>query len=261
MLVASRDDDADIVLGHLSRQSVAAEHERVAAAHVLVREIDLDRRLWAERLENDVAALALRGFFFRELAGLDELLHQRLIFRDLLRRRRRERDSARLSPTCARYSVSPSKPATVAVVPMPRYSGCDAAKALMCSFADFVACLRRATKLSGSAPAHEPVRAQLADDDLDRHRAGDSPAAAPPMPSATMNSVPLAAGGMRERSTSVQRRASVDRSATTNASSLCSRVRPTSVRPNDVDDDLAGPDAAFEVELIEEEEGSETGTI
>ena len=49
----------------------------------LVREIDLDRRLRSERLQNDVAPLALLGLFLGELTGLDQLLHQRLILRDL----------------------------------------------------------------------------------------------------------------------------------------------------------------------------------
>src|SRR6185437_12785817 len=58
-----------------------------------------------------------------------------------------------------------------------------------------------------------------------------SPAAAPPNPSATMNSVP------RGPTTCVRTSAcsdalSADRSTTMKASSLCSRVRPTSVRPN-----------------------------
>ena len=57
-----------------------------------------------------------------------------------------------------------------------------------------------------------------------------SPAAAPPMPSATMNNEP------RWPATCVTTSGcnvalSVVRSATTNESSLCSRVRPTSVRP------------------------------
>ena len=50
-----------------------------------MREIDLDLRIRAERLEDDVAALALRGFLFRQLTRFDQALHERLIFGDLMR--------------------------------------------------------------------------------------------------------------------------------------------------------------------------------
>ncbi len=57
-----------------------------------------------------------------------------------------------------------------------------------------------------------------------------SPAAAPPIPSATMKSEPRSPDRcVRTSGCSVA--LSVVRSATTNASSLCSRDRPTSVRP------------------------------
>src|SRR3982751_5468048 len=57
-----------------------------------------------------------------------------------------------------------------------------------------------------------------------------SPAAAPPIPSATMNSVPRSPTAC-VRTSGWRVALPRDRSATTNASSLCSRVRPTSVRP------------------------------
>src|SRR5689334_9958738 len=79
------DHAGDVVLRYLARESIAAEHQRVAAPYGLMREVRLDRRLRTECLENDVATLALRRFFLRELPSLDELLHQRLILRDLPR--------------------------------------------------------------------------------------------------------------------------------------------------------------------------------
>ena len=60
------------------------------------------------------------GLFLGELAGLDELVHERLIARDLHERARRAGCSARLSPTCARKSCSSTSAAAVSVVPMPR---------------------------------------------------------------------------------------------------------------------------------------------
>ena len=42
------------------------------------------RRLRAERLQNDVFQRVRFGFFGRNLVGVDELLHERLIFRDLI---------------------------------------------------------------------------------------------------------------------------------------------------------------------------------
>ena len=46
-------------------------------------QVHLDLGIGAERLEDDVAALALGGFLFRQLTGLDEPLHQRLVLGDL----------------------------------------------------------------------------------------------------------------------------------------------------------------------------------
>ena len=83
-----------------------------------------------------------------------------------------------------------------------------------------------------------------------------SPAAAPPMPSATMNNEPFRPIRC-VRTSGCNVALSAERSATTNASSLCSRVRPTSVRPNTWT--ITSPDGAFEEELIEDGE-SERGT-
>ena len=78
-------DARDLVRLHLTAQPVAAQHEHVAATELLAGEIDLDLRLGAECLEDDVAPLAQLGLLLRQLSRLDEPLHQRLILRDLLR--------------------------------------------------------------------------------------------------------------------------------------------------------------------------------
>ncbi len=50
-----------------------------------MREIDFDARVGPKSLENDVAPLASRGFFLRELARFDQALHERLVPRELHR--------------------------------------------------------------------------------------------------------------------------------------------------------------------------------
>ena len=69
-------DLADVIAAHLTRQSVAAEHEHVAATYLLVCEIDLDRRFGAERLQDDVLAIAQFGFFRGDFSRFDESLYQ-----------------------------------------------------------------------------------------------------------------------------------------------------------------------------------------
>ena len=79
-----------------------------------------------------------------------------------------------MSPTCARYSVSPSRPATVAVVPIPRYSKCCAAYEWICVLAFFVAVLIASTNASASSAGDgDPVGADLGQDRVDGHGAGD----------------------------------------------------------------------------------------
>src|SRR4051812_4129336 len=85
-----------------------------------------------------------------------------------------------------------------------------------------------------------------------------SPAAAPPMPSATMNSVPFGPSVCR-RTSGWSVGLFVDRSATTNASSLCSRVRPTSVRPKTLT--ITSPCGSEPRSLIARREGLLTDTI
>ena len=63
------------------------------------------------------------GFLLSELASVDEPLHQRLILGDL----HRTSVPYKVGPAVTNLrqkSVSPSAPAMVAVVPMPRCSGC-----------------------------------------------------------------------------------------------------------------------------------------
>ena len=50
-----------------------------------MRQVDLDLGVGPERLQDDVTALALRGFLFRQLARFDQALHQRLVLRELMR--------------------------------------------------------------------------------------------------------------------------------------------------------------------------------
>jgi len=77
-------DDPRHVLGtHQSGQAVAAQQEDIAAPDRLHRHLHLDVRFRAKGLQDDVAALAERGFLFGQLTGLDELLHQRLVLREL----------------------------------------------------------------------------------------------------------------------------------------------------------------------------------
>ena len=76
IVVALREHLCDLVLPHESRQSVRAQHQRVATPHLLVGEIDLHRGLGAKRLQNDVASLASLCLLRRQLPRLDEPLHQ-----------------------------------------------------------------------------------------------------------------------------------------------------------------------------------------
>jgi hypothetical protein len=66
-----------------SAEAVGAKQERVAAPDVHEREIYLDRFGGSESLKDDVVVLERFGFFFGELPGFDELVHQRLVARDL----------------------------------------------------------------------------------------------------------------------------------------------------------------------------------
>ena len=128
--------------------------------------------------------------------------------------------------------MSPSTPATVAVVPMPRNSGCSRAKAWISAFAVAVARLIAVAKASSDGPSAE-ARASVTSRSTPSIAIAlaISPAAAPPIPSATMNSEPRSPTAC-DRTSGCSVALPRVRSATTKASSLCSRIRPTSVRPN-----------------------------
>ena len=218
----------DLLRLHEPGQPIAAEHEHVVTPHALMREIDLHVRLRAERLQNDVAAVAHLGFFDRDLAGLDELLHQRLILRDL------DRDAVAHQ---VRSTVADlSEVERVAEQPGDRRGRAHAAKLGVIArvmvdrrVRDFSRRLERADERDGlrRRPV-APSTAHLLEHDFDRHLAGDLAGGRPAhavgdheQRAATRSRAPSACG----RTWSGSPRA---RSATTNASSLCSRVRPTS---------------------------------
>src|SRR6476620_7049894 len=115
---------------------------------------------------------------------------------------------------------------------MPRNSGCSTANMWILAFAADVARLIAVAKLSsvGASPAVRLEESSLSTSSIAIALA-ISPAAAPPIPSATMNSVPRSPTTC-ERNSGCSVALPRVRSATTNASSLCSRILPTSVRPN-----------------------------
>ena len=74
---------AEFLAADQPREPVRADDQRVAAAERLVGEIDLHARVGAKRLEDDVAALALLGFFLGQLASVHQPLHERLFLGEL----------------------------------------------------------------------------------------------------------------------------------------------------------------------------------
>jgi hypothetical protein len=74
---------ADLVVADHPRQSVAAKEQHVSTEEIDVGEVDLNALRRAEGLKNDVVVLEGLGFFFRELASLDQLIYQRLVARHL----------------------------------------------------------------------------------------------------------------------------------------------------------------------------------
>ena len=78
-----RDHGRELLAPHQAGEPVGADDERVAAAERLVGEVDLHARIGAERLEDDVAPLALLRLFLGELAGVDQPLHERLVLGEL----------------------------------------------------------------------------------------------------------------------------------------------------------------------------------
>ena len=84
-IVAGRDDSRDVRRTQVRGETIAAQHQRVALCQRLLREVGTDRAVGAERLQDDVAALADLGLVRGHLSRLDQLLHQRLILGDLQR--------------------------------------------------------------------------------------------------------------------------------------------------------------------------------
>ncbi len=74
---------ADLVEADHAAQAVRAEHHHVALAQLAEGEVDLHGVGRAERLEDDVVVLERLGLFLGELAGLDELVDERLVARQL----------------------------------------------------------------------------------------------------------------------------------------------------------------------------------
>ena len=77
-------DPGDLVVLDLAREAVGAKHEDITLADVLVGEVHLHPGIRPQRLQDDVAPLALRRLLLRELPRLHEPLHQRLILRELV---------------------------------------------------------------------------------------------------------------------------------------------------------------------------------
>jgi beta-glucosidase len=74
----------DLRRPHLPREPVAAEQQQVAAPQRLPRDVDLDRGVGAERLEDDVAPRARLGLLRRQLPRVDQPLDEGLVLGELV---------------------------------------------------------------------------------------------------------------------------------------------------------------------------------
>ncbi len=100
------------------------------------------------------------GLFLRELAGLDELVHERLIARDLHERVAAEDVAARVADLREEEDVV-DEGGAVTVVPMPRRERVGLASWKMRSPADSTARTRRrarSSRLSGRSPRESTRR-------------------------------------------------------------------------------------------------------
>ena len=88
---------ADLLEADHAGEAVGAEEQDVAAADLGVREVDLYGVGRTERLQDDVVVLEGLGLFLGELAGFDELVHERLIARELHERVAAEDVAARVA--------------------------------------------------------------------------------------------------------------------------------------------------------------------
>src|SRR5262249_44193772 len=73
-------DPLDRILVNLSRQSVTANHQRVHVAKRQATDLDVHVAVRPQGLQDDVAVAVGFGLFFGDLPGVDQLLHQRLVF-------------------------------------------------------------------------------------------------------------------------------------------------------------------------------------
>src|ERR1043165_7908928 len=77
------DQLADLLSSNLTRKAVRTYDQGVSPAQRLMGEIHLHARIRSERLENDVAPLALIRFLLGQLTCVHQALHQRLVLREL----------------------------------------------------------------------------------------------------------------------------------------------------------------------------------
>src|SRR5262245_12162092 len=73
-------DPRDLVLVNLSRQAVTANHQRVHVAKGQATDLDVHVAVSPQGLQDDVAVAVGFGLFFGDLPGVDQLLHQGLVF-------------------------------------------------------------------------------------------------------------------------------------------------------------------------------------
>src|SRR5262249_20833074 len=73
-------DFRDLVLMHLSRQAVAANHQRIHVAKRQTADLDVHIAVRAQGLQNDVAIAVGFGLLLGDLSRVNQLLHQRLVF-------------------------------------------------------------------------------------------------------------------------------------------------------------------------------------
>src|SRR5262245_44374681 len=73
-------DPRDLILVNLPRQPVTANHQRVHVAKRLTADLDVHAAVRPQGLQDDVSVAVGFGLFFGDLPGVDQLLHQRLVF-------------------------------------------------------------------------------------------------------------------------------------------------------------------------------------
>ena len=192
-----------------------------------VGEVDLNGVGGAERLEDDVVVLERLGFFFGELSGLDELVDERLIARDLHEPVAAQDVAAAVADLREEQVVvdepgdgggrSHAAPGAVDLglgedSQSGRFDGADEP-------------MRELVAIRGRAPFAHPL-----EDDVDGELAGDFARRGAAHAVANAEDGPCGPTPT-VRSASSRLRVFLVRSATRKLSSLCSRICPTSVRP------------------------------